>query len=116
MAYQRELWHIISGSEVRFMCNITSLGYLYNDHPWSSVSDNKASVYGNFEPVSKSCGYKHAHISNPSLLLSTTIYLHRHPSPSITMPIDLSNLSADDIAATTAAMEAARRAREERER
>jgi hypothetical protein len=23
MAYRRELWHIISGSEVRFMCNIT---------------------------------------------------------------------------------------------
>jgi hypothetical protein len=36
--------------------------------------------------------------------------------PSITMPIDLSNLSAEDIAAATAAIEAARRAREERER
>jgi hypothetical protein len=23
MAYRRELWHIVSGSEVRFMCNIT---------------------------------------------------------------------------------------------
>jgi hypothetical protein len=23
MAYQRELWRIVSGSEVRFMCNIT---------------------------------------------------------------------------------------------
>jgi hypothetical protein len=32
------------------------------------------------------------------------------------MPIDLSNLSADDIAAATAAVEAARGAREERER
>jgi hypothetical protein len=32
------------------------------------------------------------------------------------MPIDLSNLSAEDIAAATAAVEAARRAREERER
>jgi hypothetical protein len=31
------------------------------------------------------------------------------------MPIDLSNLSAEDIAAATAAMEAARRACEERE-
>jgi hypothetical protein len=57
-----------------------------------------------------------AHISNPSLLLSTTIYLHYHPSPSITMPIDFSNLSAEDIAAATAAVEAARRAHEERER
>jgi hypothetical protein len=55
------------------------------------------------------------HISDLSLLLSTTIYLHRYPSTSITMPIDLSNLSAEDIAAATAAMEAARRAREERE-
>jgi hypothetical protein len=55
-----------------------------------------------------------AHISNSSLLLSTTIYLHRYPSPSSTMPIDLSNLSAEDIAATTAAVEASRRAREER--
>jgi hypothetical protein len=34
MAYQRELCRIISGSEVRFMCNITSLGYLNNDRPW----------------------------------------------------------------------------------
>jgi hypothetical protein len=32
------------------------------------------------------------------------------------MPIDLSNLSAEDIAAATAAVEAARRAHEERER
>jgi hypothetical protein len=31
------------------------------------------------------------------------------------MPIDLSNLSAEDIAAATAAVEAARRAHEERE-
>jgi hypothetical protein len=35
--------------------------------------------------------------------------------PFITMPIDLSNLPAEDIAAATAAMEAARRAHEERE-
>jgi hypothetical protein len=55
------------------------------------------------------------HISNPSLLLSTTIYLHSHPSPFITMPINLSNLSAEDVAAATAAVEAARKAREERE-
>jgi hypothetical protein len=33
----RELWRIISGSEVRFMWNITSPGYLNNDRPWSSV-------------------------------------------------------------------------------
>jgi hypothetical protein len=26
MAYRRELWHIIGGSEVRFMWNITPLG------------------------------------------------------------------------------------------
>jgi hypothetical protein len=25
MAYQRELWRIISGSEIRFMCNITPM-------------------------------------------------------------------------------------------
>jgi hypothetical protein len=25
MAYRRELWRIVSGSEVRFMCNITPL-------------------------------------------------------------------------------------------
>jgi hypothetical protein len=51
------------------------------------------------------------HISDPSFLLLSTIYLHRH----IIMPIDLSNLSAEDVATATAAMEAARRAREERE-
>jgi hypothetical protein len=38
-----------------------------------------------------------------------------HPSPSTTMPINLSNLSAEDITAVTAAVEAARRAHEERE-
>jgi hypothetical protein len=41
--------------------------------------------------------------------------LDQSPNPSITMPIDLSNLSAEDITAATTAMEAARRAREERE-
>jgi hypothetical protein len=47
------------------------------------------------------------------------LFFYQPPSiciPSITMPIDLSNLSAEDISAATAAMEAARRAREERER
>jgi membrane protein involved in colicin uptake len=51
------------------------------------------------------------HISNPSLLSSPTIHQYSHPSP-----IDLSNLSAEDITAATAAMEATRRAREDRER
>jgi hypothetical protein len=46
------------------------------------------------------------------------LFFYQPPSiciPFITMPIDLSNLSAEDIATTTAAVEAARRAREERE-
>jgi hypothetical protein len=46
------------------------------------------------------------------------LFFYQPPSiciPSITMPIDLSNLSAEDIAAATAAVEAARRAHEERE-
>jgi hypothetical protein len=40
---------------------------------------------------------------------------HLSSSPLIIMPIDLSTLSAEDVTATTAAMEAARRACEERE-
>jgi hypothetical protein len=40
---------------------------------------------------------------------------HLSSSPPIIMPIDLSNLFAEDIAAATAAVEAARRACEERE-
>jgi hypothetical protein len=49
---------------------------------------------------------------------SISAFINHHLSvfPSITMPIDLSNLSAEDIAAATAAVEAARGAREERER
>jgi hypothetical protein len=46
------------------------------------------------------------------------LFFYQPPSicfPSITMPIDLSNLSAEDIAAITAAVEAARRTCEERE-
>jgi hypothetical protein len=34
---------------------------------------------------SESCGYKCIHISNPSLLLLTTIYLHFHPSPCLSI-------------------------------
>jgi hypothetical protein len=37
MTYQRELWCIVSGSEVRFMCNITPSGLEvvgYRDGPW----------------------------------------------------------------------------------
>jgi hypothetical protein len=41
---------------------------------------------------------------------------HLSSLPHITMPINLSNLSAEDVAAATAAVEAARRACEERER
>jgi hypothetical protein len=43
----------------------------------------------------------------PSIFITTSQF--------ITMPIDLSNLSAEDVAVATAAMEATRRAREERE-
>jgi uncharacterized membrane protein YeiB len=35
--YRRGRWFISSVSDVRIMWNITSLGYLNNDHPWSSV-------------------------------------------------------------------------------
>jgi hypothetical protein len=54
-------------------------------------------------------------ISHLSLLYqppSISIPIQHHP---FTMPIDLSNLSAKDVAAATAAVEAARRTREERE-
>jgi hypothetical protein len=37
MACQRELWRIISGSEVRFMCNITTTSYPPCNHGWPSV-------------------------------------------------------------------------------
>jgi hypothetical protein len=54
-----------------------------------------------------------------SMCISESIssFITHHPSvfPFITMPIDLSNLSAEDITAATTAMEAARRAHEERE-
>jgi hypothetical protein len=50
------------------------------------------------------------YISDPSFL-----YHHLSSSPPIIMPIDLSNFSAEDVAAATAAMEAARRACEGRE-
>jgi hypothetical protein len=54
------------------------------------------------------------HISNPSFLYHPpSIFITT--SPLIIMPIDLSNLSAEDITAATTAVEAARRAREERE-
>jgi erythromycin esterase-like protein len=46
----------------------------------------------------------------------SVIHLFFYQPPSISMPIDLSNLSAEDIAAATAAVEAARKAHEERER
>jgi hypothetical protein len=48
-------------------------------------------------------------------LCISVIHLFFYQPPSISMPIDLSNLSAEDITAATATMEAARRAREERE-
>jgi hypothetical protein len=51
------------------------------------------------------------HISVIHLLF---IIHHLSSSPPIIMPIDLSNLSAEDVATTTAAIEAARRAYEER--
>jgi hypothetical protein len=35
--YRRRRWFVSSVSDVRIMCNITSLGYLNNDRPWSSV-------------------------------------------------------------------------------
>jgi hypothetical protein len=102
-------------SKVSYIWDITSPGYLNNDRPWSSAQHNEASIYGSFGPVSESCRYKHTYISNPSFLLSTTIYLQSRPSHFITMSIDLSKLSAEDVAAATAAAEAARRAHEERE-
>jgi hypothetical protein len=49
----------------------------------------------------------HLFIYHPPSIFITT-------SPFITMPIDLSNLSAKDVAAATTAMEADRRACEER--
>jgi hypothetical protein len=35
--YRRGRWFISNVSDVRTMWNITSPGYLNNDHPWSSV-------------------------------------------------------------------------------
>jgi hypothetical protein len=46
----------------------------------------------------------------------SVIHLFFYHPLSITMPIDLSNLSAEDITAATTAVEAIRRACEERER
>jgi hypothetical protein len=43
MAYRRELWRIVSGSEVRFMCNITPLD-LTKSASSTSLSTNVPSL------------------------------------------------------------------------
>jgi hypothetical protein len=44
MAYRRELWHIISGSEVRFMWNITTM--MMKGHAWLTTLALTQSVCG----------------------------------------------------------------------